>query len=453
MPDFLAAAALLPQGWASQVCIQADAAGWITAVEPDHAGASHAEPLAGAVLPGIPNLHSHAFQRGMAGGAERRSPAGQDSSRTWRDALYRFAGRLTSDDVQAIATMLYVELLEHGFTHVCEFHYLHHAPNGTPYADPAEMALRHLAAARAAGIGVTLLPSLYRHGGIFGKPAAPEQRRFLNDVDGFARIVEHCRSVVAGDPQAAVGIAPHSLRAVTPAMLAAIVGMDGPIHIHAAEQRGEVEECLAVAHARPVEWLLDNAPVDARWCVIHATHMDAQEIEDLAASGAVAGLCPSTEASLGDGLFPLPGYLARDGLLGIGTDSHVGICPREELRLLETGQRLALSARTVAASEASPHPARRLLDAALQGGAQASGRPIGAIAPGLRCDLIELDPEHPALVARAGDALLDAWVFGPGEGAVRAVICGGQRVVTDGRHRARPETAAAFARTMQRLLA
>ncbi|WP_135467055.1 formimidoylglutamate deiminase [Crenalkalicoccus roseus] len=452
MPSFFAAEALLPGGWARDVRIAVDEAGRIASVRPG-AAPEGAERLPGLVLPGIPNLHSHAFQRAMAGGAERRSPAGQDSFWTWRETMYRFVALLTPEEVEAVAAQLYVELLEWGFTAVCEFHYLHHQPDGTPYADPAEMALRHLQAARAAGIGITLLPCLYRHGGIFGKEPAPGQRRFLNDLDGFARIVERCREAAAGDAQAAIGLAPHSLRAVTPAMLAAVAAMDGPIHIHAAEQAREVEECLAATHARPVEWLLDNAPVDGRWCLIHATHMDAQEIEDLAASGAVAGLCPSTEASLGDGVFPLRDYLAQGGRFGVGTDSHVGTSPRDELRQLETSQRLALRERAVATSEALPHPGRLLVEAALAGGAQAAGRPLGAIAPGMRCDLVALDPEHPALVGRGGDALLDAWVFSGQGNPVQEVVCGGRRVVAAGRHARREEVAAAFRRTMRGLLA
>jgi len=451
MPSFFARRALLPGGWTAGVRITADAAGTITAVQ---AGAEPggADLLRGVVLPGIPNLHSHAFQRAMAGSTERRGPEGHDSFWTWRETMYRFARLLSPEDAEAIAALLYAEMLEWGFTGVCEFHYLHHQPEGVPYDDPAEMALRHLAAARAAGIGITLLPSLYRHGGIFGKDPAPGQQRFLNDLDSFARIVERCRTEVADDPQAAIGLAPHSLRAVTPAMLAAVAAMDGPIHIHAAEQQREVEECLAAVHARPVEWLLDNAPVDARWCVIHATHMDAQEVEDLAASGAVAGLCPTTEASLGDGVFPLPAYLAHGGRLGIGTDSHVGTSPRDELRQLETSQRLVLRQRAVATTEARPHPGRLLLEATLAGGAQASGRPLGAIAPGRRCDLVELDPDHPSLVGRQDDTLLDAWVFSGQGNPVRTVVCGGKRVVEAGQHLARLEIGEAFGQVMRRLL-
>jgi formimidoylglutamate deiminase len=456
MPQFHAAAALLPEGWARDVLIEADATGTIARATADVARVpGTARRLRGAVIPGVPNLHSHAFQRAMAGAAERRGPpeAGRDSFWSWREEMYRVALSIIPEDAEAIAAQLYAELLEWGFTSVTEFHYLHHQPDGTPYADPAEMGWRLISAASQAGIGITMLPSLYRHGGIFGKPPAPGQRRFLNDLDGFARIVDGVRAAITGNPQAAVGVAPHSLRAVTPGMLRDLVeGWDGPIHIHAAEQQREVEECRSATGARPVRWLLDNAPVDARWCLIHATHMDADEVAGLAATGAVAGLCPTTEASLGDGTFPLPEYVGAGGRFGIGTDSHVGISPRDELRQLETSQRLALHQRAVATSEARPHPGRLLLDAALAGGAQASGRTIGAVAPGARCDLVELDDTHPALIGRAGDALLDAWVFNGNANPVRTVICGGQAVVEAGRHVARLEIGEKFSQAMRRLL-
>ncbi len=454
MPSFLADQALLPgaPGWARHVRITADATGTITAVTPGATPSPGDQPLPGVVLPGVPNLHSHAIRRALAGAAEARGPAGQDGVLVWQARLHRCLAGLAPETVEAVAAQLYVELLEWGFTAVCEVLTLHHQPDGSAYADPAEMALRHLAAARRAGIGITLLPALIQHGGIFGRPAAPEQRRCLNDLDGFARIVERCREATAGDAQAAVGLAPHSLRAVTPAMLAAVAAMDGPIHIHAAERPREVEECLAAVKARPVEWLLDNAPVDARWCLIHATQMNAQEVADLAASGAVAGLCPSTEASLGDGVFPLRPYLAAGGRFGIGTDSQVGVSPRDELRLLELGQRLTLRERAVATSEAMPHPGRRLLDAALAGGAQASGRRIGAIAPGMRCDLVVLDDAHPSLVGREGDRLLDAWVFSGQANPVSRVICGGRLVVEDGRHVARAVIADGFGRAMRSMM-
>ena len=453
MTVFHAAQALLPGGWARDVTITADAAGNITAAEPETAPPDGAERLPGHVIPGVPNIHSHAFQRAMAGAAERRSPAGRDSFWTWRETMYRFVARLTPDDAEAIAAQLHVECLEHGFTHLAEFHYLHHQPDGTPYADRAEMSLRHLAAARATGIGLTLLPSLYRHGGIFGAEPSPGQRPFLNDIAGFEAILARCAEAMRDAPRARLGIAPHSLRAVTPAMLAHFAGHPGPIHIHAAEQVREVEECLAATGARPVEWLLHNAPVDTRWCVIHATHLTAEESRGLARSGAVAGLCPTTEASLGDGTFDLPAFAAAGGAFAIGTDSHVGTAPREELRQLEFSQRLRSLSRSVAADGASPHPGRALLDAVLRGGARAAGAPLGAIAPGTRCDLVELDDAHPTLVPHEGDALLDAWVFSGQSSPVRTTVVAGEVLVRDGRHRARDAVAARFRAAMRRLAA
>jgi formimidoylglutamate deiminase len=313
------------------------------------------------------------------------------------------------------------------------------------------MALRHMAAARRAGVGITMLPSLYRHGGIFGQPPVEGQRRFLNDLDGFMAILEAVRAACAQQPLAAWGVAPHSLRAVTPAMLEALAGLDAPIHIHAAEQRREVEECRAATGLRPVEWLLRHAPLDRRWCLIHATHMTEEEARGLAATGAVAGLCPSTEASLGDGIFPLPVFRAAGGRLGLGTDSHVGVCPAAEIRQVETSQRLALELRSVATDEAHPHPARALLEAALAGGAQAAGVAMGALAPGLRCDLVELDETHPTLIGRAGDGLLDAWAFGPQDRMVRSVAVAGRVVVEGGRHLKEREIGEGFARAMRRL--
>lgn len=451
---FIARDALLPGGWARDVLVEVDGAGFVAAVTPGFAGAQETtRRLNGHVVPGVPNLHSHAFQRAMAGGAERRSPEGRDSFWTWRETMYRFVGLFSPEDAEAVAAQLYAELLEHGFTGVCEFHYLHHQADGTQYDDPAEMAKRLIAAARRTGIGMTMLPSLYRHGGIFGVEPHAGQRRFLNDLDGFARIVEGARAVTCGDPQMAVGLAPHSLRACTPAMMRQVSGFDGPIHIHAAEQPKEVEECIAVTGKRPVRWMLDSLPMDARWVLIHATHMDEGEVTDLAKTGAVAGLCPSTEASLGDGVFALTRYLAAGGRFGIGTDSHVGTAPRDELRQLETSQRLRDHARAVATGAANPHPGRTLLEGALAGGAQASGRKLGAIAPGMRADFVELDPEHPTLVGRHGDGLLDAWVFSGQGNPVRTVVCGGRVVVEAGRHVDALPIGEQFSRAMRRLLA
>ncbi|MBY0336262.1 MAG: formimidoylglutamate deiminase [Acetobacteraceae bacterium] len=447
---FHAARALLPSGWARDVLITCDAAGTITAAV---AGAppGHADRLRGHVIPGLVNLHSHAFQRAMAGRAERRSPAGRDSFWTWRETMYRFALTLSPEDAEAVAAQLYAEMLARGFTHVVEFHYLHHAPDGSPYAERAEMALRHMEAAAMTGIGITMAPSLYRHGGIFGQPPHDGQRRFLNDLDPFLRILEAVQHRAGTQPQAAWAVAPHSLRAVTPEMLVAMANLACPIHIHAAEQEKEVEECLAATGLRPVEWLLRHVPLDARWCLIHATHMTEDETVALAGTGAVAGLCPSTEASLGDGIFALPTFLAAGGRLGLGTDSHVGLCPAAEIRQLETSQRLRRHERSVATSEAAPHPARALYDAAARGGARAAGVRVGRIEPGWRCDLVELDDE--AFPGAAGDELLDAWCFGPVTGAVRSVHVAGRPRVIGGAHREAQATGRRFADAMRRLWA
>ncbi|WP_424813742.1 formimidoylglutamate deiminase [Roseococcus sp. YIM B11640] len=451
MPEFLAAHALLPEGWRRDVRIASDEAGLITDVTPGAPRGGPAHFLRGHVIPGVGNLHSHAFQRAMAGGAERRSPAGRDSFWSWRETMYRFALTISPEDAQAIGAMVYAECLTRGFTHVAEFHYLHHAPDGSPYVDRSEMAQRLFAAAEAAGIGITMLPSLYRHGGIFGAPPHEGQRRFLNDLDGFQEIVNRVRATAGRQRNAAWGVAPHSLRAVTPAMLEAMAEFDAPIHIHAAEQEKEVQECLHATGLRPVEWLLRNCPLDRRWVLIHATHMSEAETRELAATGAVAGLCPSTEASLGDGIFPLPAYLAAGGILGLGTDSHVGTDPAAEIRQLETSQRLALELRSVATDTERPHPGRGLLERALEGGAQACGVAMGAIAVGKRCDLVELDDEHPTLVGREGDGLLDAWAFGPADRMSRSVAVGGVVVVESGRHIREGTIREGFATVMRKL--
>ncbi|WP_431284450.1 formimidoylglutamate deiminase [Humitalea sp. 24SJ18S-53] len=455
MTVFFAETALTTDGWADAVRIDADATGAITAVtpgaDPNAVLAEGGSRLRGVVIPGVPNLHSHAFQRAMAGAGEKRSPQGQDSFWTWREAMYRHALAISPDQAEAVAAQLYAECLEWGFTSIAEFHYLHHQPDGTPYAEPAEMGLRMLAAARRTGIGMTMLPSLYAFGGIFGKAPHAGQRRFLNDLDGFFTILDRLIAETTDDPRCAIGVAPHSLRAVSPEMLSAFHAMGTPIHIHAAEQEREVAECIAATGARPVEWLLRHAPLDRRWCLIHCTHMTPEETRELAASGAVVGLCPSTEASLGDGIFPLPGYRAAGGRFGIGTDSHVGTSPRDELRGLETSQRLALHQRAVATDDDHPHPGRVMLDAAWAAGAQASGRPLGRIAPGARCDLVELDPDHPALIGHAGDALLDAWIFSGQGNPVRTVVVGGKRVVEAGRHTGALEITEGFSRAMRQL--
>ncbi|MCC7426790.1 MAG: formimidoylglutamate deiminase [Alphaproteobacteria bacterium] len=459
MRTYLADEALLPEGWARDVAIDVDGAGAIVAVRTGaQAGAVEgAERLRGPVLPGLPNLHSHAFQRAMAGRTERRGPGGNDSFWTWREVMYRIAARFGPEDAEAVAAQLYVEMLKGGYTAVAEFHYLHHAPDGRPYADRAEMARRILAAARRVGIGITMLPSLYRHGGFGEAPPAEGQRRFLNDAEGVLHIVATVQADIAGGADARVGLAPHSLRAVSPALLAdAVAGMraldpEAPIHIHVAEQLREVEECLAATGRRPVARLLELAAPDARWCAIHATHMDAAETAALAASGAVAGLCPLTEANLGDGLFPFGAWRGGGGRWGIGSDSQVSASPRHELRQAEYAQRLHLRARTLVASEAQPSPGTTLLLEALDGGAQALGRPVGAIAPGRRADLLVLDAADPWLAGASGDTLADAFVFAGDANSVRDVMVGGRWVVRDGHHADERATATAYRASLARL--
>jgi formiminoglutamate deiminase len=428
--------ALLPSGWARDVRITV-ADGTIAAVTE---GALHsgADRVSGIAVPGLPNLHCHAFQRGMAGLAERRGPTA-DSFWTWREVMYHFLQRLSPDDVEAIAAFAYLEMLEAGFTTVGEFHYLHHDVDGRPYANPGEMAERIAAASAQTRIGLTLLPSFYAYGGFGGAAPAPGQRRFINDPERFLDLVRLARATVARLPQGRVGIAPHSLRAVTPATLRTICQAtpEGPIHIHAAEQLREVEDCVAALGRRPVEWLLENAALDERWCVIHATHTTEREIRALAASGAVAGLCPLTEASLGDGIFDAASYLAAAGRFGIGTDSNIQIDASAELRQLEYAQRLTRRARNVLTVHEGESTGRRLLDTALAGGAQALQRPIGALASGARADIVLLDESNADLAARNGDAWLDAWIFTAGRDAVKTVLVGGATVVEAGRHKMR----------------
>jgi formimidoylglutamate deiminase len=444
--------ALLPSGWARDVRISV-ADGSIAAVA---AGASRAaaDRIAGIAIPGVPNLHCHAFQRGMAGLAERRGPAA-DSFWTWREVMYRFLQRLSPDDVEAVAAFAYMEMLEAGFTTVGEFHYLHHDVDGRPYADLGEMAQRIAAASAQARIGLTLLPSFYAYGGFGGAPPTTAQRRFINDPDRFLDLIERSRAAVAALPAARVGIAPHSLRAVTPETLRAVCRAtpDGPIHIHAAEQMREVEECVAALGRRPVEWLLENVAVDSRWCVIHATHTNDAEVKALAASEAVAGLCPLTEASLGDGIFDGASYLATGGRFGIGTDSNIRIDAAAELRQLEYGQRLLRRARNVMALREGESTGRRLLATALAGGAQALQQPIGTLVTGSRADVVVLDGDHPDLAARSGDAWLDAWIFAAGRSAVKAVLVGGETLVEAGRHVKRSAIEARFKATIASIMA
>jgi formimidoylglutamate deiminase len=445
---YTADAALIDAAVSCDVRIDIAADGTILSVCPNAEPAG--EHINGLVVPGIANLHSHAFQRAMAGLAERAGPEGDNFWR-WREVMYRFLAVLTPDDVQAIAAQLYVECLLHGYTAVAEFHYLHNAPDGARYADRAEMAHRIVSAGHASGIGLTLLPVLYRNGGFGGLPPTPGQRRFILAPDDYAEL---CQTMWQ---HARIGVAPHSLRAVSPddlahaVALADALGADTPIHVHVAEQQKEVEDCLLWSGARPVQYLLDHAQVGPRWCLVHATHVDDAERRRMAASGAVAGLCQTTEANLGDGIFPLRPYLAEGGIFGVGSDSNVSTSPVEELRWLEYVRRLEGRARNVTATQAGASVAAGLLCRAATGGARALGRNSGRIAPGRLADLVVLDTDHPALVGRSGLSLLDAFMFSGNSTPVRDVMVAGAWVVRDGRHFRAHEIGAAFARTMRRL--
>jgi formimidoylglutamate deiminase len=454
MSDFFFDTAFLSGSWAHDVRLTVDSGGWITSIESETTpqGARH---IPGIAVPGVPNVHSHVFQRAMAGLTERGSPSG-DSFWSWRERMYSFLRTLDPDAVEAIAGQLFSELLRHGFTSVAEFHYLRNGVDGHAYADPVEMGRRILAAAERAGMGITMLPTVYRTSDFGGGEAQAGQRRFVASVEDLVGdIAVLGAGASAGTTR--IGLALHSLRAVPPKALSVAVeaarSMDPelPVHIHVAEQQKEVDRCLEWSGARPVEWLLDNAPVDRHWCLIHATHLDASEVAGIGASGAVVGLCPTTEANLGDGIFPLTDFERARGSWAVGTDSHIGRSPVGELRTLEYGQRLTLQRRNVAAGHHHRSTGRALLEAAWTGGAAACGRRIGQIAPGFRADAVVLDPNHPSLCGRSGDDVLDSWVFSGDATPVSDVIVGGRQVVEAGRHILSTELSARYRGVAQAL--
>jgi formimidoylglutamate deiminase len=413
--------ALLPQGWADGVRLTVTD-GIITSVETGVMSQADDERH-GAAVPGLPNVHSHTFQRAMAGLTERRGNNADDNFWTWREEMYRFVDRLDPDDVEAVAALAFAEMLETGFTRVGEFHYLHHDPSGHRYANLAELAVRIMSAAATTGIGLTLLPVFYAHSNFGGLPPTHGQRRFVTTVDEFARLVEASRH-----PGVVLGIAPHSLRAVTPDELRAVVQLGSPIHMHVSEQTKEVDDCLAWCGRRPVEWLLDQQLLDSRWCLIHATHTTPTELAGIAAAGSVAGLCPITEANLGDGVFDAKQFLALGGRFGVGTDSNVLIDAAGELRQLEYAQRLTTRSRNMLATVATPSVGRTLFDAALRGGSQALGVSGAGLTVGQPADLVAFDS------TATGDRLLDGWVFASRVAPIQSVWCRGRRVVVDGRH-------------------
>ena len=455
MVKLAAANALLPGGWARNVGIDVGDDGVITDVSQD-IELTGREQASGPVVPAMPNLHSHAFQRALAGRTGRTSRARDDTFWTWRQAMYAFLERVDADAFEAIAAQAFVEMAKSGYASVAEFHYVHHDAAGKSHGDPAELAWRVVAAARAAGIGLTLLPVFYAHAGFGGTATTSGQRRFVHTTYSFTHFYDRLRAAQA-EHGYVLGVAPHSLRAVTPEELGQVVRLadpGAPVHIHAAEQTREVDDCYAWSRMRPVEWLLTQASVDSRWCLVHATHMTEMEVAALAASGAVAGLAPTTEADLGDGTFPGAAFLAAGGRFGVGSDSNTIIDPFVELRQLEWSQRIRARRRNVLvhaadagtasdAGQAEPTGATSelaigsgLWARAARGGAQALAQPVGAIAVGRRADLVVLNDRDPALAGQAADDCLDAAIFGPARAPVRDVMAGGKWIVRDGRHAA-----------------
>lgn len=437
-----------PDGWRADAGFDIDDQGRIQALQA-------AEPTASAswVVPGIANLHSHAFQRAMAGMAERQTHP-EDSFWTWRETMYRFAARFTPEILQAVATQLYAEMLEAGYTTVCEFHYLHHAPDGRPYDDPAAMSRALVAAAHEAGIRLTLLPVLYMTGGFDGRPLGERQRRFGHDVDSYLELIDSlCED--AG-PTRHVGCALHSLRAVPPDAMRAVLNAlppAMPVHIHIAEQVGEVQDCVAIRNARPVEWLLGNAAVDSRWTLVHATHLTPAETRGIARSEATVAICPTTEANLGDGLFPLRDYLDAGGRWGVGSDSHISVSPVEELRWLEYGQRLSTRHRNIAVRADSPSVGQTLLHDVARSARPSTGHAVGTFAPGEFADAVALDTDAPQLFGLASHDAIDRWIFSGNRNLVRDVYVGGRRVVEGGHHVQRTAIAARYRAAVAKLMA
>lgn len=422
MNTLFAKNALLPTGWHRDVSVEIDEQGVIRKVTTNRPWEAGAERLNGPMIPGMPNVHSHVWQRGFVGRTEVRGDFW-----AWRDTMYRYAQGLDPEDLYVIATQTYGDMLKAGYTWVGEFHYLHHTPNGSPYDNPAEMSEQVIQAALDVGIGITLLPVLYKYSNFGSQPAKPEQQRFVHDADGFLRLLASLHSKYADNPQVRIGCAPHSLRAVDPDLLSDVLAnAAGPKHLHIAEQPREIADCVDWCGKRPVEWLMDNIDIDSSWCLVHATHVNSAELESIAASGAVVGLCPTTEANLGDGIFPAEQFLQLAGNFAIGSDSQVSIDPAEELRMLEYGQRLTQGRRGILAGENQPSVGEHMFTRALAGGASASGREPLGIAVGASADLIVLDGNSPLLDDKEGHEIIDTWIFSGGSHLVVDVMTQGQ---------------------------
>ncbi|HEX7012938.1 MAG TPA: formimidoylglutamate deiminase [Steroidobacteraceae bacterium] len=446
-------AAWLPEGWRRNVVISIDPAGDIVDVSADDV-VTTARLVPGAAIPGMPNIHSHAFQRSMAGLAERRS-ANEDSFWTWRETMYEHAARMSPECLNAVAAQAYADMLKAGYTAVAEFHYLHNQPDGTPYGEPAVMCEALMDAAATAGIGMTLLPTLYQSSDFNDAPPTPRQRQFTLSTRQFVDLIHACRAREAPG-QLEIGVAFHSLRAVPPRAIAEVLNAlpeCRTFHMHVAEQEREVLACQQHLGSRPIEWLLERSYLDRRWCLVHATHATEHELERLAATGAVVALCPTTEANLGDGLFAMEPWLRAGGRFGIGSDSHISLSPCEELRWLEYQARLGRKQRNVLVREGEISSGAALWRRAAEAGAQASGRPIGALETGRRADIVVLDLNAPLFAGRSDDELIDTFVFSGTSEVVRDVMVAGRWLVQEGRHFAETAIAAGYKRAMQKILA
>ncbi|MCB6183625.1 formimidoylglutamate deiminase [Leeia sp. TBRC 13508] len=450
--------ALLPSGWASNVLLEWDSQGVLTNTTIHSTKPANVAVAEGAVIPGMPNLHSHAFQRAMAGLTEYLGDP-QDSFWSWRKLMYQFAQKIDPDTFEAIAKQLYTEMLKAGYTSVCEFHYVHHDVGGKPYANPAELSARLVKAATEVGIGLTLLPVLYQHSGFGEKAPLTEQARFINDPDWILNLLTALQQQHPIHAGLNYGVAPHSLRAVGPKALAYMQANlhqqlpTAPIHIHIAEQTKEVDDCVALTGQRPVEWLLDHLPVDERWCLVHATHLTPAETTALAQSNAVAGICATTEANLGDGIYDGVNYLQMNGRWGIGSDSHISVSMVDELRLFEYSQRLRDRRRNALATSAHPNLAEHLFQSALGGGAQATGRKVNGLQVGHRADLLVLDASHVNLAHKPASQLLAGLIFCQHNTTpIKDVMVGGRFVIKDQQHASETATSDTYKAALKTLL-
>ncbi|KJZ16107.1 N-formimino-L-glutamate deiminase [Marinomonas sp. S3726] len=451
---YFAEQALFPQGWKTNVRIEVEN-GLIHSLSSD-ASPEGATLLSGPTLPSLANLHSHAFQRAMAGMAEV-SLNPNDSFWSWRDLMYKMVHKLTPDDVRIIATQLYIDMLKAGYTQVAEFNYLHHDPKGQTYHQLNEMGLQLAQAGDQAGLGVTLLPVLYSHSGFGGQAPNEGQARFINSTEQYLALHQASQDSLAGHKLHKMGVCFHSLRAVTQGQIQEVMAELGqasnktmPIHIHIAEQQKEVRDSVAFSGQRPVQWLANEIGLDERWCLVHATHLDQNEVTAIAKSGAVAGLCPTTEANLGDGIFPGVDYIAQGGRWGIGSDSHVSLSLVEELRTLEYSQRFRDEQRNRLYKEGEHHVGDYLFQAARQGGNQACQVNLG-LEIGNRADFMVLDNRHPFIAASKNEDLLNRWLFATNENLIRHVYVAGNQVINDFKHQAEAQSNLEFTALLKRL--